>query len=194
MKQSIVIQTYKGSPWLQGCLDSIPGNLPVMVLRDGHYECAAFRAIMEKTTLDRWLFLQDSTKIKDPSWLYEHWDKDASIGLIGEPSVYGSYLGWWRRSILEQCHIPTVSDKIGAVLAEMSLPQEYTAKDPEAYTLWPELTVYNAVDEIMFTGTPHERLTKRYENQFFCKWKSSFCGGSSQTAQERDDRIRALYP
>lgn len=194
LNQSICVATYKGSPWLERCLNSIPSNLPLYVVRDGHYECAALRSIMEKTKLDRWLFLQDSCMVKDPSWIYEHWNEDTSIGLIQEPSLYGSYLGWWRRSILEQCHIPNTHDKLSAVLAEMELPKEYSSRDPSAYTLWPELNIQNANQELMFVGTEHARWTRRYENNFLVKNKSSWDGLTMDHSAARDERIRQLNP
>lgn len=191
--QAIVIASYRGSPWLERCINSIPSQFPVLVVRNGQYECSALRSVLELTTLDRWLFLQDSAMVKDPSWIHEHWNADTSVGLLAEPNVYGSFLGWWKRSVLEQIALPDAPDKISAVLAEMSVPKAYSAIEPVT-TLWPKLNIHDAVPELMFAGTPHERMTYRYENEFFVKYKSSTCGGSAQAAQERDDKIRQLYP
>lgn len=193
MREAIAVATYRGSPWLERCINSIPSDYPVIVVRAGPYECGALLWAMENTTLDRWLFLQDSTEILDPSWIGDHWGQDTSVGLLWEPSAYGSYLGWWKRSVLERIALPATPDKISAVLAEMSVPQAYTAIEP-VHTLWPELTINTARPVLMFEGTPHERTAMLYENEYFRKWKSSYCGGTAEDAQERDDRIRKLYP
>lgn len=193
MTEAIVIATYRGSPWLENCIDSIPSSFPVFVVRAGAYECSALRWIMQNTTLSRWLFLQDSTEVLDPSWITEHWGQGTSVGLLCEPFEYGSFLGWWKRSVLERITLPQTPDKLSAVDAETNVPRAYAAIEP-VQTLWPELNIHNAVRELMFEGTPHERMAMRYENQYFCKWKSSFCPASMTDAQIRDDRIRTLYP
>lgn len=193
MKQAIVIGTYRGSPWLQRCIDSIPSNIPVMVVRAEPYECGALRWVMENTALDRWLFLQDSTAVRDPSWIYANWDHDTSVTLNCEPGPYGSFMGWWRRSVLAQCQIPETPDKLSAVLAEMSLPKQYCAIE-SPLALWPEFTIQIAVPETMFADTHHERVAMRYENQFFTKWKSSWNGDTLFASDERDKINREINP
>lgn len=191
MTFAIVVGSHRNSPWVEQCLNSIPAEFPVIVARTGGYECGAIAWTMNNTTLDRFLFLQDSTRVKDPAWLRECMGSHESICCNAEPRVYGSYLGVWRRSVLQQCVIPVTTNKLQAVLAEMSLPEQYAAIDPPRI-LWPEFTLQHATPELMFEGTPHERLTMRYENDHLIKWKSCYSGDHVDDAQERDHRTARL--
>lgn len=139
---------------------------------------------MELTTLDEFLFLQDSTRIKDPSWIYDIFSRDGmSVSLNAEPRFFGSFLGLWRREILHQVFIPYTPDKMSAVLAEMSLSDAYTAiEDPsKMMVLWPELNLTTAKLETHFC-----RDVMVYENDFFVKYKGCYGGNLIDNANERD--------
>lgn len=193
--QAIVVGSFRGSPHLERCLNSIPQNIPVLVCRSGGYECGALRQAIEQTSLTRFLFLQDSTEVVDPSFIYENWESGESISLNAEPWLYGSYMGWWNADILRRIGVPVTATKMDAVLLETRLAESYVAQlsDP-VRILWPNFTVQFATQVKIFEGTHHERMAMLYENQFLRKWKSAYNGDTAHQAQERDERNRKLYP
>jgi hypothetical protein len=195
MNQAIIVGSYRGSPHLERCLNSIPQNIPTIVFRTGGYECGAIRGAIETTNLTRFLFLQDSTEVVDPCWIYENWESGESISLNAEPWLYGSYLGWWNADILRKIGVPATPTKIDAVLLETRLAESYVAKlDAPPRVLWPHFTVQFATPQVMFSGTHHERKVMVYDNGLLRKFKSAFNGDTAHQAQERDEKNRQLYP
>lgn len=189
MECMIVIGSYKGSPFLRGCLDSIPTDIPCLVVRNGGYECGSLRWCQSHLNVDEFLFLQDSTEIKDRAWLYDIFKKKGmSISLNYEPGWFGSFLGKYRMEILRQVKIPETPTKMDAVLAEMSVGQRYEKLEPNREILWPELRIENARRDII-----HGREVAVYENEHFIKYKSCFSGDHITPCCERDKSLRSLY-
>ena len=59
-----VIKTVRGREhWLYDCLRSIPEPRPVIVVRCAGYEPGGLHWIMANTTLQRWLYIQDSVTV-----------------------------------------------------------------------------------------------------------------------------------
>lgn len=185
----IVIGSYRGSPWLQQCIDSIPSKWETLVVRAASYECGALRFVMDRTTINHFLFLQDSTMVKDPSWLETCAGYGGSVSLNADPRFHGSFMGTYTRHILSKCTIPETPDKMSAVLAEMSLGDEYASHEPNQLILWPELNLASARYE-----EKNGRTCAVYENEFFVKWKSCYGGSHITPAQERDDAHKLRYP
>lgn len=185
----IVIGSYRGSPWLSECIDSIPSKWETIVVRNGGYECGALRWVIDNTTISHFLFLQDSTMVKDPSWLETCAGYGGSVSLNADPRFHGSFMGTYWRDVLSKCTIPETPDKMSAVLAEMSLGDEYASHEPNQMVLWPELNLSSARFEYK-----HHRECAVYENEFFVKWKSCYGGNLVTPAQERDDAHKLRYP
>lgn len=174
---------------MQQCLDSIPSRFPTIVVRNGGYEAGALRYIMEHTNLEEFLFLQDSTAIKQSEWLDEMFRKvGTSISINEEPCPFGMFMGKYRREILSQIEIPVTEDKMSAVIAEMSMNQQYAELEPDLEVLWPELTLETAKADVV-----HGRAVMVYENDHFVKWKSTWNGDMVTPCCERDKAMRAIY-
>lgn len=186
---AIVVGSYRGSPWLQACLDSIPSRFPTIVVRNGGYECGAISWALNNTNLDEFLFLQDSTKLKTSEWVDELFKKvGTSISLNSDPNWGGSFLAKYRREILSKIHIPRTDDKMSAVLAEMSMNQSYAALETNKEILWPELNLASARPDVI-----HGRAVAVYENEHFVKYKSCSGGDFITPCCERDKAHRAIY-
>jgi hypothetical protein len=182
----IVVASYKGSPFLQSCLDSIPADIPCFVVRCGGYECGALR-IAQKMDTDEFFFMQDSARIKDPQWLYDILaDKGQSYSVNNETGLMSMFTGKYRMEILKQIILPDTKTKFDAVLAEMKVGQVYANLDPQTKVLWPELRLENARQERIF-----DREVMIYENDHFWKAKGCWGGWMLEEVQARDERTRA---
>lgn len=190
MSYAIIVGSYRGSPWLSQCLDSIPSRFPTIAVSAGKYECSALRWCMDNTTLDEFLFLQDSTMIKSPEWLDAMFaDVGVSYSINAEPNIMGSFLGKYRREILQHVTIPTTEDKWAAVVAEQTVGSSYHKLEPGTKILWPELNLRNAQPGHLFG-----RDVMIYENDHFWKAKSAWSGTTLTPCCERDKAHRELYP
>lgn len=186
----IFVCTYKGSPFLHECLSSIPSGIPTIVIRGYHYECGALRWIQSNYSGEEFLFLQDSTKIKNPQWLYDIFEKrGTSISLNYEPGWFGMYMGKYRREIFSQLILPCTESKMDAVLAEMQVGKAYEKLEKSMEILWPDLTLDKATPDHI-----HGRDVMRYENDHFIKYKSTWNGNLIDPAEDRDQKIRNNNP
>lgn len=183
----IVISSYKGSPFLQGCLDSIPADIPHVVWMGGGYEAGGLRFV-QKMDVDEVFFMQDSARIKDPQWIravLAH--KGHSYCVNNESGPYSMYTGKVRLEVLRKLAIPETTTKLEAVIFEVSFGEEYARIDPGITVLWPELNLDNATDGEVF-GRP----VKVYENEHFLKYKSCWGGWMVGDCCARDQEYRAL--
>lgn len=187
MNPTVVIGSYKGSPFLQGCLDSIPSNVSCIVVRNDGYECGCLRWIQENFTGEKFLFIQDSARIKKPVWLYDCFLDHKSYSLNNETGPYSMYSGVYRTEILRQIPIPETRTKMDAVLFEMSIGQHYSQLDPNIEVLWPELRLENAREDVMF-----DRPVMIYENEYFFKAKGTWGGWMIPECCQRDQNRRAV--
>ena len=185
MTPTIFVGSYKGSPFLQGCLDSIPADCSCIVVRNDGYECGCLRWVQENYAGEKFLFLQDSARIKNPKWVYECFADGRSYSLNNETGWGSMFSAVYRMEIVRQLKIPDTRTKREAVFAEMELGQQYIALDPEAETLWPELRIENAHPELIFG---QERMI--YENEYFWKAKGCWGGWMLEEVQARDERTR----
>ena len=185
MIPTIFIGSYRGSPFLQGCLDSIPSGISCIVVRNDFYEAGALRWVKDNFQGEKFLFLQDSARSKDPSWVYRCFEDQSSYSINNETGLMSMYSGVYRTEILRQIPIPETKTKMDAVLFEMSIGHHYGQLDPETKVLWPELTFENAHDDVIF-----DRPVKVYENEFFMKYKTCHGGHLIQECCERDQARR----
>jgi hypothetical protein len=183
---TIFIGSYKGSPFLQGCLDSIPTNCECIVVRNDGYECGCLRWVQANYQGDKFLFIQDSSRIKNPVWVYDCFLDSKSYSLNNETGLMSMYSGVYRTDLLRQITIPETKTKMDAVLFEMSIGHAYGHLDPQTEVLWPELTFENARNERIF-----EREVKVYENDFFLKYKTCHGGHLIEECCLRDQQRRA---
>lgn len=184
---TVVIASYKGSPFLQGAIDSVPSTMKCIVVRNGGYEAGALRWCQANMNED-FFFMQDSARIKDPKFLMEM-EPNKSYCVNNETGIYSMYTGLIRISVLRRIAIPETKTKMDAVLYEMSFGNNYAMFDGNVIVLWPELTFENARNEVIF-----DRPVKVYENEYFLKYKTCHGGHLIQECCERDQIIRAANP
>ncbi|MEA2037296.1 MAG: hypothetical protein U9O94_07320 [Nanoarchaeota archaeon] len=133
MQQAIVIATTPDStPFLQNLLFSISGydEYPIIILSDYSYELGKIKFVMEHTDFDEFLLLHDSCEIKDTDLFRVVFDemKGKSVSLSKSPRPVGSYLGKYRRSVLEQMDIPIINSKMESVVQEEDFNRSYPDK------------------------------------------------------------------
>lgn len=152
MKQAVVIGTWPGAAeQLDALLQSLDGcPYPIYVVintakqadplwvadlaeryhvltnDDKGYELEAFRAILERTDVDEFLFLQDSFEIIDGSFIGEVFARPDSVAL--GPTFF-HYAGKWKRSVLETMTIPVVRSKLDSVYWEHMFSRLYWQRE-----------------------------------------------------------------
>lgn len=149
------------------CLASVAGE--AIVVSAGNYELGKLDWIVQNTTLERFLFLQDSV-IVQPS-LYSLLDEfTGSVALLSDPDVFGSYIGVYERDVLIRVGIPSIQSKLEAVQAERSWTKKYVEAAGEVPVLFPEVTDRNA-DRVLIR---HGRENLILENEHFTKFKGTW--------------------
>lgn len=91
------------------------------------YELGAFRAILDDTDLDEFLFLQDTFEVMDQSFIDVIFDRPESVAL--GPTFF-HYAGKWKRNVLEQMDIPVVTSKADSVHWEHTFSRMYWEREP----------------------------------------------------------------
>ncbi|MCH9739509.1 MAG: hypothetical protein K0U38_01520 [Epsilonproteobacteria bacterium] len=130
MQQAIVIATTPSTnPFLQNLLYSINGydKYPIIILSDYNYELGKIKFMVEHIDFDEFLLLHDTCEIKDTS-LFDIVFKlmsGKSVSLSTSPSPCGSYLGKYRREVLEKMTIPKISSKLETVDQEEIFNRSY---------------------------------------------------------------------
>lgn len=180
----VIVCSYKGSPFLQGCLDSIPSDIPTVVWRGGGYEAGGLR-FAQRLQIDSLFFMQDSARIKESQWLRDILSDDKSYCVNNETGPYSMYTGKIRMDVLKQIPVPETRTKMDAVMYELSFGNNYAQIDPNITVLWPELTFENASNAEVF-GRP----VKVYENDFFLKYKGTWNGAMIESSDTRDKELR----
>jgi hypothetical protein len=154
--------------WLADCSGSIKRE-HIAVVNTG-YELGKIRWVIENTTADRFLFLQDSWLIKDEGF----WDlleaHSGSVAINSDPYYFGCYAGVYERSVIEQIGVPVMADKREAILNEIDWHKAYVEIAGEPTVLFPDLTDNNA------TGTVkrHGRINLVLENDYIAKYKGTW--------------------
>lgn len=135
MSKAIVIcTTPKSTHWLHNLLDSFQGydKFPIIILSDYGYELGKINFIHKHTDITEFFFLQDTIEIKNPSIF----DKGFTFaGSVSWDSGFKSYLGKYRREILDKCTIPLPKSKMDSVVFEETFNWEYISKEPKGWTL-----------------------------------------------------------
>lgn len=138
MKKAVVIGSYVGSPWLAECLDSMPKDVPLMVVCQPFYETGVIKWTHENTSLDEFLFLPDTVFAKRHEWIYEALAQEGrGVSVIG--SEYSAFIGKYRRVVLDRMHTHRF---IYARNKDEAIPeysaQEYAKLEGSGLiTLWP---------------------------------------------------------
>lgn len=154
--------------WAADCSASI-GREHIVVSNYG-FELAKIRWVIENTTADRFLFLQDSWVIKsDKFWdLLEQFE--GSVALTRDPYFFGCYAGVYQRSVVEKIGTPKVKDKQDSILLEIDWHRRYVEASVEPTVLFPELTDHKAAGIVV----KHGRENLVLENEFVTKFKGTW--------------------
>lgn len=155
--------------WLADCSASL-GRDHIAVVNYG-FELAKIAWVMEYTTVDRFLFLQDSWQVKSLAF----WDLleqfEGSVALTRDPYFFGCYAGVYERHVIERIGVPTVKDKDHSILLEIDWHRRYVDVAGEPTVLFPELTDENATGVV----ERHGRANLVLENDLVVKWKGTWC-------------------
>lgn len=165
----IVVGTTPGrEQWLKQCLASI--EHPVLVLSDFTFELGKIKWIFDNTTIERFMFLQDSVVIKNQNLFDLLFQDKGSIALTNDPSVYGMYLGIYEREHLAKIDIPIPKSKKEAIEFEMSWTATYCQAAKNVRIALPDLADRNAVKKEIVFGRENLVL----ENDFLIKYKGNW--------------------
>lgn len=183
MSTAVVIGSYVGSAWLAECVASLPSNIPTIVVCEPHYECGTIGWVHRNTTLDEFLFLPDTVVVKRHEWIYETIQAfGVSIAVNADPCVYGSFMGKYRRTILDKIGgVPITRDKFDAVQAETAFTKRYCAAETNPVrVLFPDLR-----DGAHFE-VKNGRENMVLGNEHLTKWKGAWSVNTVESCEVRD--------
>lgn len=164
-----VIGTSPGrEAWAADALASVPGE--AIVVSVPGYELGKLEWVVENTTVERFLFIQDSVLVT-PQLFELLNDYDGSVALLGDPRPYGCFLGVYTRHALLAAGFAPIRTKLEAVEAELWWTGEYRAAAGKVPVLFPELTDRNAEGPIERHGRPNLVLSNSYMTKFKGTWK-----------------------
>ena len=163
MKAIVIATTKDRSEWAKQCFDSLKGykRYPVIILDSYEYELGKIRWMFENTTVDEFLFLQDSVELKNTDWLDAVFDYNGSVSLAERP--FFMYLGKYRRKALERLELPYIASKQQAIDLEATWTKQYSELDEH-------IKLYSLTDTNIF----REHLGRRnmiIENEDLIKYK-----------------------
>lgn len=126
MKAIVIATTKDRSEWARQCYDSLKDyrRYPVIILDQYEYELGKIRWVLENTTLDEFILLQDSVELKETDWLDEVFDYKGSVSFDNN-TPYFMYLGKYQRSVLETVGVPVITTKRQAVTNETAWTAQY---------------------------------------------------------------------
>lgn len=164
---TIVIGTSPGrESWLSECLGSI--SYPTVVVSNFGFEIGKFRWIIENTSIERFVFLQDTVKILDNTF-FEVLDKaEGSISLMDVPGPFGSYLGVYERKVINSVGLPIVASKSDSIFFENQWAAKYHAACERLYEMD---GLENLLIENQFKNGRNNLV---YRNKYFEKWKGDW--------------------
>ena len=167
---TVVATAPRRERWLAQCMASLRGRDVLAVSLEHGYELGKIEWVYRNTTLDRFLFLQDSAEVLSKGFWGRLEEFPRSVALLGDPSVYGSYMGVYERKVLDKLPgWPTVDSKMASIANEIMWTRDYSDAAGGAPVLFPDLTDANG--HVM---NHFERDNLVLENQYFRKWKGTW--------------------
>lgn len=175
MKQGIIVGSSESrrDTWLADIQDNLEGydKYPVKYNITDRFELATVKQALVSTDWDEFLFLPDSTIIKD----FELFDivfdkhKGKSVSLVQHPDIGGMYLMKYRREVLEKMgDIPIAENKAMAVYWEIVFHAYYAGIDKNVVILFPDIKHTDIMVE------RHGRINMVMGNKYFEKWKGDW--------------------
>lgn len=184
MNKAIVVGSYVGSPWLQECVSALPKDIPVIAVCEPYYECGKIGWIHRNTNIDEFLFLTDTTIVKQHGWIYDVMNaENQSFSFWKEGGIMGSFLGKYRRVILDKLGgVPITRNKMEAVFQEHSFGHRYSLLD-DIHVLWPEQLSGQRYEE------KHGRMNAIIQNEHVIKYKGAWDSASAIACEQRDAKL-----
>lgn len=133
------------------------------------FELAKIGWVLDNTTADRFLFLQDSFVVKDQGFFDLLEAFPGSVALFDDPAPYGCFAGVYERSVLERVGVPTVASKRDAVRLEIEWCGKYVEAVGGVPVLFPDVT-----DKTGFVQSHNGRDNLVLENTFITKFKGTW--------------------
>lgn len=177
MNAVVVATTPERHKWLNNCLKSLHGiKYPLIVLSDFTYELGKIGFIHKHTSIDQFVLLHDSCVVKDHTLFDISFNYPHSACFSDDPIYFSMYLGKYRREVLDQLTIPTVTSKIEAVEQEIQFNAQYVGHDMHTKLLFTDF--HNTQN---FVTKFHTKVMV-LENRYLIKYKS--CWNRSQLGEE----------
>ena len=175
IKQGIIVGSSESrrDTWLSDIQINLMdyNKYPIKYNITDRFELATIKQALTSTDWDEFLFLPDSTIIKDFSLLDIVFDrhKGKSVSLVQHPDIGGMYLMKYRREILEKMgDIPIASSKMMAVYWEVIFHAYYAGLDQNVVVLFPDVKHSDVFIE------KHGRMNMVMGNSYFEKWKGDW--------------------
>ena len=141
-----------------------------IVVSNFGYELNKIRWVVENTTVDRFLFLQDSWVVKSATFWDLLADTDGSVALNCDPYFFGCFAGVYESAVVREIGVPVVTDKEHSIRLEVEWHKQYVAVAGEPLVLFPELSDRNASGVVV----RHGRENLLLENEFVAKYKGTW--------------------
>jgi len=154
--------------WAAQALASTQGD--TIVVTAAGYELGKIGWVLENTTIDRFLFIQDSVILSEALYAILS-DSEGSLALLSDPDVFGCYLGVYERVFLEKAGIPQIRSKREAVEAERWWTQKYLSFSGPVPVLFPELSDENAGEPVLHLGRENLVLSNEYMTKYKGTWR-----------------------
>ena len=168
MKTAVVISTAPGrEAWVRDCLESIKS--PAIVISTGGYELGKLKWVYTNTSLDKFVFLQDSIIVRNEPELLRLLNQKGSTCLMDVPRCLGSYLGIYEREILDKVEIPEVTTKEESIRQEIEWTAKYKAQC-EVFN-HPQPSIEHTQVHTVYR---HGRQNLLYVNRLYEKWKGTW--------------------
>jgi len=154
--------------WLADCSASIQRE-HIAVVNYG-YELGKIAWVMQHTTADRFLFLQDTWQVKSDSFWALLDGHGGSVALMNHPYFFGCFAGVYERHVIEKIGVPTVTEKYQSIVLEREWHRHYVEHAGEPVVLFPDLNDRNATRVV----ERHGRENLVLENDYVVKWKGTW--------------------
>ena len=166
MKQAIVIGTNVGrEKWVSSCLESL--KVPALVVSTPGFESGQIKWVYDNTSIDRFIYLQDSVVIRNNDLLMSLFDTEGSACLLHGNFHMNSYLVLYERETLSKMTIPNSKNKAEAMINEEAFPRPYI-------DLCEKFTCHSLDREDIWGLVRNGRENLIHRNEIFEKWKGNW--------------------
>jgi len=142
-----------------------------LVVSNWGFELGKIRWVMDNTSADRFLFLQDSWMVKSADFFTLLDETEGSVAITQDPYFFGCFAGVYERAVIEKIGVPITSTKLQAVEAERWWHEDYVACSGEPTVLFPELTDENATEVRLHNGRENLILENEYVTKYKGTWR-----------------------